>query len=271
MQLATVSWPLGVNNVDTMMAHAAALRLPGVQYCGDPRQCPAERVKRAAAAHNIRIIAIDPLDCAPPRASQATPDQAIGFYRTLVDYARDTGSGALTLQGLSQWTKQAANTQSAYAQLVECVRAVAAYAQEQGVSLLYEVCNHYEVPLIHTAQACLAMLDEVGSDAIRIILDSFHMNINEPSPVQAILAVGDRLGMYHISDSNRAGIGSGNIDFLAQYRALKQIGFSGDVAIELVLPHLTPMTPPQTESDRRRLDAEIRRSAAVWQALAIER
>ncbi|MBS0971384.1 sugar phosphate isomerase/epimerase [Chimaeribacter arupi] len=270
MQLATVSWPLGVNNVDTMMAQAAALRLTGVQYCGDPRQCPADRVKRAAAAHNIRIIAIDPLDCAPPHPAQATAERAVAFYRTLVDYARDTGCGVLTLQGLSQWTKQANTKQEAYAQLVACVRDVAAYAHEQGVSLLYEVCNHYEVPLIHTAREGLDLLDEVGSEAIRLILDSFHMNINEPSPVQAILAAGDRLGIYHISDSNRAGIGSGNIDFLAQYRALKQIGFSGDVAIELVLPHLTPMTPPQTEADRRRLDAEIRRSAAVWQALAIE-
>lgn len=269
MRLATVSWPLGVNNVDAMMAHAATLRLPGVQYCGDPRACPAERVRKAAAMHHIQIIAIDPLNAAPTRTEQATPEQAIAHYRTLVEYAQATGAGTLTLQGLAQWTKQAANKTEAYAQLLESVREVDAYARECGVTLLYEVCNHYEVPLIHTAREGLALLDAVGSDNIRLILDSFHMNINEPSPVQAILAAGDRLGVYHISDSNRAGIGSGNIDFLAQYRALRQIGFTGDVAIELVLPHLTPMTPPQTEADRRRLDAEIRRSAAVWQALSI--
>lgn len=268
MTISTVSWPLGIAEPRALMAHAAKLGLQGVQFCGNHRSDDPQQVRAAARDAGLTLIAVDPIDCAPAEGEAPTLDNAVAFYRKLVDFTLQCGAGALTLQGLSQWTCACDGPSRAYQQLQESVQQVDSYARQQGIRLLYEVCNHYEVPLIHTAAECRQLLDRVGSDNIGIILDSFHMNINEPDPLQAIYDCADRLAIYHISDANRAGIGSGHIDFIAQHRALQHIGFTGPVAVELVLPHLTPTTPPQNAQDRQQLDNEITRSAAVWRALS---
>ena len=73
------------------------------------------------------------------------------------------------------------------------------------------------------------------------------------------------LANYHISDSGPGGIRTGHIDFVAQSRALASSGCCGALAIELVLSHLTPRTPPRSDVDHHALDLQIRHSAHVWQ------
>ncbi|EPL3137454.1 TPA: TIM barrel protein [Pseudomonas aeruginosa] len=172
----------------------------------------------------------------------------------------------VTLQGLSHWTRNCVDAAAARARLLACCQAVDAYALERGVATLYEVCNHYEVPLIHTARDCRSLIDEVEGDNMRMILDSFHMNVNEPDPLRTLREHADFVAIYHISDSGRGGIGSGHIDFHVQYQALVDHGFCGDVAIEPVLAHLTPSNAPTRDADRLALADEIRRSAAHWRA-----
>jgi sugar phosphate isomerase/epimerase len=148
--------------------------------------------------------------------------------------------------------------------LTECCQAVDAYARQRGVPTLYEVCNHYEVPLIHSAAEYNQFIGSLAGSNIRLILDSFHMNINEPDSLATLRANAPRTAIYHISDSGRGGIGSGQINFKAQHDVLVGAGFDGAVAIEPVLPHLTPSTPPASEQDQRLLDEEITRSARLW-------
>lgn len=131
---------------------------------------------------------------------------------------------------------------------------------------LYKVCNHYEVPLIITSDECRALIDEVSGTNLRMILDSFHMNIDERDPLETIRRHTEHTAIYHISDSGRGGIGSGHIDFQAQYDALITLGFTRNVAVELVLSHRTPSSPPSDQADVALLDREIARSVEVWRA-----
>jgi sugar phosphate isomerase/epimerase len=122
------------------------------------------------------------------------------------------------------------------------------------------------VPLIHTAKQCAELIEEVGGNNLGMILDSFHMNIDEPDPLLALREHLDNLKIYHISDSGRGGIGSGHIDFKAQYDLLHAGGFAGHIAIEPVLAHLTPSTGPTSEADIAALDEEISRSVGHWRS-----
>lgn len=70
--------------------------------------------------------------------------------------------------------------------------------------LLYEVVNQYEAPLIHTSAEAMALFDVLGSDNIHLMLDAFHMHINEASSTRAIADCAHRLQAYHISDSGAA-------------------------------------------------------------------
>ncbi|WAH56665.1 sugar phosphate isomerase/epimerase [Pseudomonas silvicola] len=264
MSVCVVSWTLGMTAADEVIAKVKALGLDGVQYAGDHRDVSAEDLRDRARAAGVKIIAIDPFNAGPADPAKATQAAAIAYYSQVVDFAAQVGSVPVTLQGLSQWTRNCPDHASAMQRLLACCKAVDEYARARGVRTLYEVCNHYEVPLIHTAQQCRTLIAQIGSDNMRMILDSFHMNINEPDPLKTIRDNANFTAIYHISDSGRGGIGSGHIDFRAQLNALRDNGFRGDVAIEPVLEHLTPSHAPSSEVDRRALDEEVRRSAQQW-------
>lgn len=264
MTFSVVSWTLGITDVDPLVAKLKTLGLDGVQYAGDHRDVDPDELRRKAQEAGIAIIAIDPFNAAPSNPDQASAAMAIEYYKRVVDFAVMTGDVPVTLHGLSLWTRNCRDAASARQRLVECCQAVDTYARERGIRTLYEVCNHYEVPLIHTAEQCRALIDEIGGDNMGMILDSFHMNINEPDPLRTLRAHARKLAIYHISDSNRGGIGGGHIDFAAQHAVLKEEGFEGEVAVEPVLAHLTPSTPPATSEDQRQLDREITKSAATW-------
>lgn len=213
-----------------------------------------------------KIIAIDPINAGPVDPSKATEDDAINYYKQVVDFAVAAGSVPVTLHGLALWTRNCPDRNAARKRLVSCCKAVDAYAQHRGVKTLYEVCNHYEVPLIHTAAECRDLMREIGGQNMGMILDSFHMNIDEADPIQALRDNLDTLAIYHVSDSGRGGIGIGHIDFKAQYDVLMAGNFDGEIAIEPVLSHLTPSTAPTDEADCEALDHEITRSADCWRA-----
>lgn len=264
MKVAVVTWTLGLTDPARIMQRARALGVDAIQYAGDFRDCSGAQLATEAAAAGVAILAIDPFNAGPANAQTASEAAAIDYYRQVVDFAVEAGHVPVTLQGLSQWTRNCPDPASARQRLLACCKAVDRYASERGVRTLYEVCNHYEVPLIHTSDQCRELIEQVGGDNMRMVLDSFHMNVNEPDPLATIRRNARLTAIYHISDSGRGGIGSGHIDFQAQYDALLASGFGGDVAIEPVLPNRTPSRPPDTAADHARLDEEITRSARLW-------
>ncbi|QCI12874.1 sugar phosphate isomerase/epimerase [Pseudomonas putida] len=266
MNIGVVTWTLGLTEPGPVVAKVRELGLDALQYAGDFRDCSGIELKEKAAAAGLRILAIDPFNAGPPEPDAASEQGAIAYYCKLVDFAMDAGRVPVTLQGLALWTRNCPDRQSAWQRLLACCNAVDAYARERGVRTLYEVCNHYELPLVNTSEACRGLISQMAGGNLQMILDSFHMNINERDPVATIRRHAPNTGIYHISDSGRGGMGSGHIDFREQCDALLAAGFEGDVAIELVLPHLTPNSPPQTAEDQQMLDAEIIRSAVAWRS-----
>lgn len=266
MDISVVTWTLGETDSQRVVDRAQALGLEGIQYAGDHRDVDPSRLKQTADIAGIKIIAIDPFNAAPTHPMQATSEGAIAYYKQVVDFAVEAGSVPVTLHGLSLWTRNCADRHQAAERLIECCASVNEYAVERGIQTLYEVCNHYEVPLIHTAAECRQLIEKAGGGNMRMILDSFHMNINEPDPVAALRESLADLAIYHISDSNRGAIGNGNIDFATQFQALSAGGFEGEVAVELVLSYLTPSTAPVTSGDSLLLDRQIISSAAQWRA-----
>ncbi|WP_106476881.1 sugar phosphate isomerase/epimerase family protein [Phytohalomonas tamaricis] len=265
-KLGICTWTLGIDDLHALMSKIKTLGLDGVQFCADGRQYQAEELRACVDEQGLELFAIDPFDCAPDDPEKASAEGAIAYYREVIDFAAASGAPAVTLQGLGQWTTNCDSDDEAWQRLVECCKALVPYAQKHGITPMYEVVNRYEMPLIRTAAEGRRLVAEVG-DELGLIPDSFHMNIDEADPCQALRDSAEWLVSYHISDSNRAGIGSGHINFPAQHRVLRQIGFSGPVMIEPVLPPLTPTTTPRSAAERDALDDEIHRSVATWRAL----
>lgn len=117
---------------------------------------------------------------------------------------------------------------------VDAIRACADAAAASHVSVMLEPINRYETDFIHTVDEGLALIDEIGSPALRLLVDCFHMNIEETRLPAAIRRAGDCLGYVHLVDSNRQAPGQGHIDFTGVFEALDEVDYAGPLVAEIL-------------------------------------
>jgi sugar phosphate isomerase/epimerase len=120
------------------------------------------------------------------------------------------------------------------AYLVEAIRKCAAAAAGTSVRFALEPMNRYETDLIHSAADGLDLIDRVGFDNFGLLLDTFHMNIEEPDPAASIRVCGDRIFHFHVADSNRWHPGAGHLDFGSILGDLEATGYRGFVSGEFM-------------------------------------
>jgi len=155
--------------------------------------------------------------------------KAVERIKAHIDLAQELG--ALVIIGL---IRGEGGGEQARSLLVEALRECCAYAQPRGVRLVLEPINRYETRLLNTIEEAIGVLDEVGSDALGILLDTFHANIEEPRVEDSIRLAGDRLFHVHIADSNRRYPGAGHFDFLGLLETLESIGYGGFLSAEIL-------------------------------------
>jgi len=119
-----------------------------------------------------------------------------------------------------------------WARSVKNVRTVGKIAQECGVEYCLEVLNRFEGYLLNTCAECKEFVNEVQVPSVKIMLDTFHMNIEEDSMISAILLAGDQLGHFHVGENNRRLPGKGNLPWYQIGAALRSIGYDKNIVME---------------------------------------
>jgi sugar phosphate isomerase/epimerase len=107
---------------------------------------------------------------------------------------------------------------------------------DPNVKLAIEPINRYETNLLNTVEDSLAFLDKLGMPNVGLLLDTFHMNIEEPDMRKSILAAKEKIFHFHVADSNRWHAGAGHIDFNEIINNLKEVNYKGYVSAE-ILPY----------------------------------
>jgi D-psicose/D-tagatose/L-ribulose 3-epimerase len=122
-------------------------------------------------------------------------------------------------------------------QSIRSMKEMAKVAEDAGVILNVEVINRFEQFLLNVADEAVAYVEEVNSPAVRILLDTFHMNIEEDSFRDAILKAGPYLSALHAGETNRKPPGMGRIPWQEIKQALDEINFDGPIVMEpFVMP-----------------------------------
>jgi len=116
--------------------------------------------------------------------------------------------------------------------LVKNLSELAAYAGEHGVILGVEPLNRFETSFINLAAQAIEVIDRVNHPSCKIMLDTFHMNIEEKSLDDAIRTTGSRLVHLHSCENDRGAPGSGNVTWDQVAEALQDIHYDGPVVIE---------------------------------------
>jgi D-psicose/D-tagatose/L-ribulose 3-epimerase len=136
--------------------------------------------------------------------------------------------------------------------LVEQLKQLSKYAADHGVVLCVEPLNRFETSFINLAEQAIEVVDRVGSPACGILLDTFHMNIEERSIGDAIRAAGPRLKHLHSCENDRGAPGSGHVPWNEVAAALTDVGYDGPVVIESFTSKVKT----------------IARAAAIWRSFA---
>ncbi|MGV1987140.1 sugar phosphate isomerase/epimerase family protein [Agrobacterium sp. 22-221-1] len=156
------------------------------------------------------------------------------FERTLSNVAKldiHTIGGALH----SYWPidySQPVDKAGDYARGVEGIHGIADFANDLGINLCIEVLNRFENHVLNTAAEGVAFVKDVGKNNVKVMLDTFHMNIEEDSFGEAIRTAGPLLGHFHTGESNRRVPGKGRMPWHEIGLALRDINYTGAVVME---------------------------------------
>lgn len=116
--------------------------------------------------------------------------------------------------------------------LVDGFGELAEHARAEGVTICLEPLNRYEDHMINTLGQAVKICEAVGSAAMGVCADTYHMNIEEADVAASLLAAGAWLRHLQVSDSNRLEPGSGHIDWAATLAALDTLGYVEPLAYE---------------------------------------
>ena len=115
---------------------------------------------------------------------------------------------------------------------VESIRKLAPVAADQGIVIGLEVMNRFDNYILNTSAEGVQFLREVGHDAVKLHMDTFHMNIEEDSIGGAIRLAGQNLVHIHVCEGNRKLPGQGRFPWQEFADALRDIDFKGNLVME---------------------------------------
>lgn len=144
---------------------------------------------------------------------------------------------AVVIIGLLRGTCQAAERPVYEQRFLESLQQ--ALHDHPQTRVVIEPINRYETQLLNTVTEAMRFLDRLKLEQVGLLLDTFHMNIEEPSLLQSMVVAQDRLFHFHLADSNRWHPGAGHIDFGAVVDVLQKIGYPGWLSAE-ILPRPDP-------------------------------
>ena len=119
---------------------------------------------------------------------------------------------------------------------IDSVKKVIKTAEDCNIQYCFEVVNRYEEFLLNTAEEGVEFARRVDSPNAKLLLDTFHMNIEEDNMFDAIRYAHQHgfLGHIHVGESNRRipGTGASQINWAAFFQTLQQIGYEKSIVME---------------------------------------
>jgi len=175
----------------------------------------------------------------PGRDLRGTPEEqktAMDYCKTLIDQMVVLDCPSMigpvySVVGKAEAVEPARQKQE-WTLVVENLKQLAKYAESRTRQICIEPLNRFETDFLNTCDKGLKLIKAVGSKAVKLHLDTFHMNIEEKNQAAAIRKAGKLLGHFHACGSDRGTPGNDHIDWKPIAAALKAVGYKGDVVIE---------------------------------------
>lgn len=221
----------------------------GVQYAGQtgydcveihvphPRELCIDRLKAALHSANITVSALgtgrayvrDGLSLSSSVLSVRL--DAVKRLKAFIDAAAELGS--LVIVGCMRGNVSGTQSLTSALELLKLsMQETDTYASRAGVTLVFEPINRYENNFLCTADSIVSFIQESSLTSTKLMLDTFHMNIEEQNMEETIQKFAAYTDYFHFADSNRLSPGSGHIDFKKIVASLKKVHYNGVISAE---------------------------------------
>lgn len=164
-------------------------------------------------------------------ADETVRRKAVEFIKSIIDFGAEFSAPAIIGSMQGRWGGEVSRDQ-ALAWLTQALEDLGAYAESQGVVLIYEPLNRYETNLLTTIEAAVEFLKTLTTQNVKLLADLFHMNIEEANVAEALRLGAGYIGHVHFVDSNRQAVGLGHTDFEPIAHVLTDTEYSGYLSAE---------------------------------------
>lgn len=238
------------DKLEISLAKAARLGYDGVELALlDPQQVDRRRIRAALAEHGLGLPVISTGQVFSEGKVWFThPEErirraAVERIKGLIDLAAEFGA-MVNIGRVRGYIHEGETHEVAEGRFLAGLAECADHAAGAGVTMILEPVNRYEINYINSVPQAVAALGKLGRPNVKVMPDTFHMNIEDVSITGSLAAASALVGYVHLADSNRWAPGQGHLDFPAIIAALRSIGYDGYVTAE-ILPYPDPDTAAQ--------------------------
>lgn len=276
LRISTCEWVFGSRPLPFVAQAVKDAGIDGIHLRGDAGGRDLREIRAILEPEGLAVRGVTPTIVWPrDNADLSNPDpiarrRAIDYYRGLIDLAREVGSPSIGIVPAAEGRlAPIEDPDREWSLAVESVRALARYAHDSGVIIGIEPLNRYETYLVNRVSDALRFVDEVSSRGVGVIVDAFHMSIEEADPASAVREVGELLLEVQLADSNRLAPGSGHLDVQAIVSAAQESEFGGLWVMEFVAPGSRAEQPADDDAAMRALQADLREAIGSLEAMTI--
>ncbi|KAK8023510.1 hypothetical protein PG993_011576 [Apiospora rasikravindrae] len=238
MHLSAHNW-MRPEPLEHSLQRLSKLGYTSIELAGEPGWYPVKETRELLEKYNIQCWGAVTIQYGTRDLTSADAEER----RTTVQYMKDvvTFSAALggeittIVPGRVGKTVATASAEEEWKWVVESLREVAAFAQEQKICIGIEPLNRFETHFLNRVDQALALADEVGFGC-GIAFDPFHLALEERDMLAAMRACGGRIIDFHVADNNRLAAGEGSFDWPRIMKTLAETGYDGGLAVECMPP-----------------------------------
>jgi len=177
-------------------------------------------------------------------ADPAIRRAGVQYLESAIRTAEALGSPLLSGVIYAPWGKRTmAHRTERWERSVKALKQIAPLAAAHGVTLGIEAVNRFETDLVNTAAQASGMADAIGEPNVGVLLDTYHMNIEEKNLGEALRKGRHTLVHLHAVENDRGAPGSGHVPWEEVATALREIRYDGWVTLEMFIQANQPVSP----------------------------
>lgn len=240
VKFSVTQWIYGEEPLETTVKRLSKFNYDGIELIGEPKEVNVRETKQLLKKNGLEVSSICGIYTSERdliNANEKIRRNAIRYVKDCIEMAASFNAKVvIVVPSAVNKTRSMAPFDMEWNWAIESLREVGEYGAELSVILALEALNRFEAYFVNRMDQLLRLMKDANSKNVRVMADTFHMNIEEVDLAKAVRKVDKNLVHVHLSDSNRQAVGMGHIDFHSIVKALKDISYDRYLTMEFLPP-----------------------------------